>query len=259
AFVNKMDRTGANFANALDDMRKKLRAYAYPVYLPIGAEDNFAGVIDVVNQKAIVWGPGDVGEDQGLKYDVTEIPADLQESAATALQELIDAVSNKDDAIAELVLEEKPVPPLVLKAAIRRLTCKLELVPVLCGSAFKKKGVQPLVDAVIDYLPCPLDIPPARGHVPGTEDEAVVDSSDKNKFCSLAFKLWTDPYAGKLVFFRVYSGQLKKGDTIYNPRTRKRERVSRLMVIQGGERKDVEQAYAGDIAALVGLRNITTG
>ncbi|MDE3065999.1 MAG: elongation factor G [Verrucomicrobiota bacterium] len=258
AFVNKMDRTGANFENALNDMRKKLNAYAYPVFLPIGAEDQFAGVIDVVNQKAIVWGPGDVAN-EGLNYEIKEIPAEHRERAAMALEELIDAVSNKDDEIAELVLEEKPVTPAQLKAAIRRLTCKIELVPVLCGSAFKKKGVQPLIDAVLDYLPGPLDVPLAEGAEPGTDNKVVVETSDSNQFCSLAFKLWTDPYAGKLVFFRVYSGQLAKGDTIYNPRTRKRERVSRLMIIQGSERKDIERVYAGDIAALVGLRNITTG
>jgi elongation factor G len=258
AFVNKMDRTGANFENALNDMRKKLGAYAYPIFLPIGAEEQFAGVIDVVNQKAIVWGPGDV-VNEGLKYEVKEIPAELKEKAAAALKELIEAVSNKDDALAELVLEDKPIEPLVLKAAIRRLTCKIELIPVLCGSAFKKKGVQVLVDAVVDYLPSPLDVPGAEGHEPGTENIIKVETNDNEKFCSLAFKLWTDPYAGKLVFFRVYSGQLKKGDTIYNPRTRKRERVSRLMVIQGSERKDIDHVYAGDIAALVGLRNITTG
>ena len=258
AFVNKMDRTGANFENALDDMRKKLNAYAYPIYLPIGAEENFEGVIDVVNQKAIVWGPGDVAS-EGLKYEIKDVPDALKERAKAALAELIDAVSNKDDSVAELVLEEKPIEPAVLKAAIRRLTCKMELVPVLCGSAFKKKGVQPLLDSVVDYLPGPLDIPPAEGHEPGTDNVVKVDTDDNNKFCSLAFKLWTDPYAGKLVFFRVYSGQLKKGDTIYNPRTRRRERVSRLMVIQGSERKDIDVAYSGDIAALVGLRNITTG
>jgi len=258
AFVNKMDRTGANFQNALEDMRKKLGAYAFPIYLPIGAEENLLGLIDVVNQKALIWGAGDVSN-EGLKYEITDVPAEMKEEAASALRALIDAVSNKDDAIAEMVLEEKPISAPELKAAIRRLTCNLEMVPVMCGSAFKKKGVQPLVDAVIDYLPCPLDVPPAKGHVPGSEDEAIVESSDTNKFCSLAFKLWTDPYAGKLVFFRVYSGQLKKGDTIYNPRTRKRERVSRLMVIQGGERKDIDQVFAGDIASLVGLRNITTG
>jgi elongation factor G len=258
AFVNKMDRTGANFENALNDMRNKLKAYAYPIFLPIGAEDKFEGVIDVVNQKAIVWGTGDV-VNEGLNFEVKDIPAEHQERAKAALAELIDAVSNKDDAIAELVIEEKPITPQVLKAAIRRLTCKIELVPVLCGSAFKKKGVQVLVDAVVDYLPGPLDIPPAEGIEPGTDNKVVVESNDNSKFCSLAFKLWTDTYAGKLVFFRVYSGSLGKGDTIYNPRTRKRERVSRLMVIQGSERKDVERVYSGDIAALVGLRNITTG
>jgi elongation factor G len=258
AFVNKMDRTGANFENALNDMRKKLNAYAYPIFLPIGAEENFAGVIDVVNQKAIVWGPGEVPK-EGLDYEIKEIPAELKDKAATALTELIDAVSNKDDAIAELVLEDKPIDAPTLKAAIRRLTCKIEFIPVLCGSAFKKKAVQPLIDSVIDYLPSPLDIPPAEGIEPGTTNVVTVEASDHNKFCSLAFKLWTDPYAGKLVFFRVYSGQLKKGDTIYNPRTRKRERVSRLMIIQGSERKDIDHVNAGDIAALVGLRNITTG
>jgi elongation factor G len=267
AFVNKMDRTGANFENALNDMRTKLRAYAFPIFLPIGAgptesegkpvTTGFEGVIDVVNQKMIYWGPTEANE--GLNYEVREIPAEHQERAKAALAELIDAVSNKDDVIAELVLEEKPISPEVLKAAIRRLTCKIELVPVLCGSAFKKKGVQVLVDAVVDYLPSPLDVPGAEGLEPGTENVVHVETNDNNKFCSLAFKLWTDPYAGKLVFFRVYSGQLKKGDTIYNPRTRKRERVSRLMIIQGSERKDIDHVYAGDIAALVGLRNITTG
>ena len=258
AFVNKMDRIGANFENALNDMRKKLNAYAFPIFLPIGAEEQFEGVIDIVNQKAVVWGPGDI-ENEGLRYEVREIPDALKDQAAKALRELIEAVSNKDDGIAELVLEEKPIDPLILKAAIRRLTCKIEFIPVLCGSAFKKKGVQTLIDAVVDYLPGPLDIPGAKGLEPGTDIVVNVDADDNKKFCSLAFKLWTDPYAGKLVFFRVYSGHLKKGDNIYNPRTRKRERVSRLMVIQGSERKDIDQVYSGDIAALVGLRNITTG
>ena len=258
AFVNKMDRTGANFENALNDMRKKLNAYAFPIFLPIGAGETFEGVIDIVNQKAITWGVGDVTT-EGLKYEIKDIPEDLKDKAQAALADLIDAVSNKDDTIAELVLEEKPIEAAVLKAAIRRLTCKIELVPVLCGSAFKKKGVQVLVDAVVDYLPSPVDVPGAEGHEPGTDTKVAVQTDDNEKFCSLAFKLWTDPYAGKLVFFRVYSGQLKKGDTIYNPRTRRRERVSRLMVIQGSERKDIDQVFAGDIAALVGLRNITTG
>jgi elongation factor G len=267
AFVNKMDRMGANFENALNDMRTKLKAYAFPIFLPLGqgpveaegrpVEGGFEGVIDVVNQKTIYWGPGEANE--GLNYEIKEIAAADQDRAKAALAELIDAVSNKDDAIAELVLEEKPITAPILKAAIRRLTCKIELVPVLCGSAFKKKGVQVLVDAVIDYLPSPIDIPGATGHELGTEVVVNVPTNDHEKFCSLAFKLWTDPYAGKLVFFRVYSGHLKKGDNIYNPRTRKRERVSRLMVIQGSERKDINEVFAGDIAALVGLRNITTG
>ena len=257
AFVNKMDRTGADFENALNDMRKKLGAYAYPVFLPLGKEENLQGVIDVVNQKAIVY---DTADEAGLKYNITEIPADLRQSAKMALAELVDAVSNKDDAIAELVIESKPIPPEKLKAAIRRLTCKNEFVPVLCGSAFKKKGVQPLVDAVIDYLPSPLDVPPVFGEEPGNpENKVEVPSDDNAKFCSLAFKLWTDPYVGKLVFFRAYSGQLKKGDMIYNPRTRRRDRVSRVMMIQADKRIDVETVFAGDIAALVGLRNITTG
>ncbi len=267
AFVNKMDRTGANFANALNDMRTKLKAYAFPIFLPLGqgpteaegkpVTTGFEGVLDIVNQKTIFWGPTEANE--GLNYEIRDIAPEDKERAEAALAELIDAVSNKDDEIANLVLEEKPITAPVLKAAIRRLTCKIEMVPVLCGSAFKKKGVQVLVDAVIDYLPSPLDIPGATGHEIGTDVVVNVPTNDHEKFCSLAFKLWTDPYAGKLVFFRVYSGHLKKGDTIYNPRTRKRERVSRLMVIQGSERKDINEVYAGDIAALVGLRNITTG
>jgi elongation factor G len=256
AFVNKMDRTGADFENALSDMRKKLGAYAYPIFLPIGKEDHFQGVIDVVNQKAVIYDPTD---EMGLKYEVTEVPAELQEQARFALAELIEAVSNKDDAIAELVIENKPVDARTLKQAIRRLTCRIELIPVLCGTAFRKRGIQPLVDAVVDYLPSPFDVPPAVGVVPGSSEQVQVPSDDNAKFCSLAFKLWSDPYVGKLVFFRVYSGQVKKGDMIYNPRTRKRDRVNRVMMMQADERKDVDVTYAGDIAALVGLRNITTG
>jgi elongation factor G len=256
AFVNKMDRTGANFENALNDMRRKLGAYAYPVLLPVGTEDNFSGVIDVVNQKAILYDPND---DFGLKFEITEVPAALKDSAAAALAELINAVANKDDAIAELVIENKPVTPELLKPAIRRLTCKLELVPVLCGSAFKKRGVQPLLEAVIDYLPSPLDVPAPVGIVPESGQSIEIRADDHAKFCCLAFKLWTDPYVGKLVFFRVYSGQLKKGDIIYNPRTRKRDRVNRVMMVQADKRIDVETTYSGDIAALVGLKNIKTG
>ncbi len=256
AFVNKMDRTGANFENALNDMRRKLGAYAYPIFLPIGKEDHFDGVIDIVNQKAIVYDPDD---EHGFSCQIADIPAALEDSAKAALAELIDAVSNKDEKVAELVIENKPVTPEALKAAIRRLTCKIELVPVLCGSAFRKRGVQPLIDSIVDYLPSPLDVPCAVGIAPDTEARVEVPSDDTAKFCSLAFKLWTDPYVGKLVFFRVYSGRLHKGDMIYNPRTRKRERVSRVLMIQADKRIDVETTFSGDIAALVGVKNITTG
>jgi elongation factor G len=256
AFVNKMDRTGADFENAVNEMRKKLGAYAYPVILPLGKEDHLRGVIDLINQKALIY---DETDEFGVKFEITDIPAEERDRAEMALAELVDAVSNKDDEIAALVIENKPIEPLVLKRAIRRLTCQIEFVPVIGGSAFRKRGVQPLVDAVVDYLPSPLDIPAATGHEPGTENKVEVAADDNGKFCSLAFKLWTDPYVGKLVFFRVYSGQIKKGDVIYNPRTRKRERVSRVMMMQADKRLDVTAVFAGDIAALVGLRNITTG
>ncbi len=259
AFVNKMDRTGADFESALNDMRDKLGAYAFPVGIPIGREGGLKGLLDVVNQKALIYDPSD---EVGLKYEIKELEGELKDIGAKALAELIEGVSNKDDAIAELVLEEKPIDAVTLKKAIRRLTCKLEFVPVIGGSAFKNKNVQPLVDAVIDYLPSPLDVPPARGHldIGGDETEDVeIHADDNENFCSLAFKLWTDPFVGKLVFFRVYRGQLKKGETIYNPRTRKRERVSRVLMIQADKRMDVDSVYAGDIAALVGLKNITTG
>ncbi|MBM3836989.1 MAG: elongation factor G [Verrucomicrobia bacterium] len=257
AFVNKMDRTGANFENAVSEMRKKLGAYAYPIAIPIGKEESFRGIIDVVSQKAIIYDPSD---EMGLKYQVTDIPEEDKDRARFALAELIDGVANKDDEIAELVIEDKPIDSFVLKQAIRRLTCKIELVPVMCGSAFKKKAVQPLVDAVIDYLPSPLDIPPAVGQdADDAQTRIEVTPDDSGKFCSLAFKLWSDPYVGKLVFFRVYSGTLRKGDMIYNPRTRRRDRVSRVMMIQADKRIEVDTVYAGDIAALVGLKNITTG
>jgi elongation factor G len=257
AFVNKMDRVGANFENAVLEMRKKLGAYAYPVFLPIGAEDRFEGVIDVVNQKAVYYDPAD---EFGVRFEVRDIPAEHEDRARIALAELVDAVSNKDDEIAALVIEDRPVPPLLLKQAIRRLTCKLDLVPVLCGSAFKKRAVQPLVDAVVDYLPSPLDVPAATGQTTDDPPTPVeVASDDGGSFCALAFKLWTDPYVGKLVFFRVYRGQLRKSDIIYNPRTRKRERVNRVMIIRADKRIDVDRVFAGDIAALVGLKNITTG
>jgi elongation factor G len=256
AFINKMDRVGADFHRVVDEMRRRLDPNVWPVQLPIGKEEDFRGVVDIINQKAIIYDPSD---DLGMTFTITEIPDELKDAAEMALHELIDAVANKDDEVAEYVIEDKPVPPMVLKAAIRRLTCKLEFVPVLCGSAFKKRAVHPLIDAVIDYLPSPLDIPPATGQNPNTGELVEVHTTDNAPFCSLAFKLWTDPYAGKLVFFRVYSGTLSKGDIIYNPRTKRRERVNRLMMVQADKRIDVDKVYAGDIAALVGIKNISTG
>ena len=257
AFINKMDRTGANFDAVVAEMRRKLGAYAYPVVLPIGKEDKFKGVIDIINQKAIVY---DEADPEGLRYSITEIPDEMKDNARLALEELIDAVSNKDDQIAEMVIMEKKISPNILKTAIRRLTIALEFVPVLCGTAFRKKGVQPLVDAVVDYLPSPLDVPPAEAHDPlDFEKTLTVKTSDHGKFTALVFKLWSDPYVGKLVFIRVYSGTLKNGDTVYNPRIRKRERINRLMMIQADERLELDKVHAGDIAAVVGLKNVTTG
>lgn len=257
AFINKMDRTGANFDAVVAEMRRKLGAYAYPVVLPIGKEDKFKGVIDIINQKAIIY---DETDPEGLRYSITEIPAEMKDNAHLALEELIDAVSNKDDQIAEMVIMEKKISPNILKTAIRRLTIALEFVPVLCGTAFRKKGVQPLVDAVVDYLPSPLDVPPAEAHDPlDFEKTMAVKTSDHGKFTALVFKLWSDPYVGKLVFIRVYSGTLKNGDTVYNPRIRKRERINRLMMIQADDRLELDKVHAGDIAAVVGLKNVTTG
>jgi len=253
AFVNKMDRVGADFEAAINDMRSKLGAYAYPVGLPIGSEDALEGMIDVVNQKAVYY-----TDELGANFEVRDLTDEQAEVAGRALAELVDAVSNKDDEIAELVLEDKPVDAVALKHAIRRLTCANEFVPVLGGSAFKNKNIQLLIDAVVDYLPSPLDIPPAVGHREGQEDVEVT-TDDHGKFTALAFKLWNDPVIKKMVFFRVYRGQLSRGDTIYNPRTRKKERASRLLMIQADKREDVDTVYSGDIAALVGPRFIATG
>ena len=257
AFVNKMDRVGANFNYVIGEMREKLGANAWAVGIPIGSEDKLAGVVDVINQRAIVYDPTDT---TGTKYSLEPVPSDMVEETKKALEALIGAVSDKDEEIADLVLHERPVSPEVLKRAVRRLTIANELVPVFGGSAFKNRGVQPLVDAVIDFLPSPVDIPAAQGVDPDDQEQALtVATGDAGEFCSLAFKLWTDPFVGKLVFFRVYRGSISKGDTLYNPRTRRSARVSRLMRIQADKRLDVETVYSGDIAALVGLRNITTG
>ncbi len=261
AFVNKMDRMGANFDKALNDLRTKLRANAWPVMLPIGQAETFRGIVDVINQKAYIWPDDEENEkNNGMVYQITDIPADLVAASKKARQDLVEAVADKDESVGNLFLEDKPVSNILLKEAIRRLVCKLQIVPVLCGSAFKKRGVQNLVDAVVDFLPSPLEIPATVGMDPDNQETKIeVPADDNEKFCSLAFKLWTDPFVGKLVFFRVYSGKLSKGDTIYNPRTNKRERVSRVMMIQADKREEVDVVYSGDIAALVGVKNIITG
>jgi len=256
AFINKMDRVGADFAMSVDSIHKKLGANAWPVLLPLGREDQLKGQLDVINKKAIIYSDDDR---LGSTYEVKDVPADHAAAVEKAYKELVEQISNIDDEIAEVVLEEKPVTPELLKQAIRRQTIANKFVPVIGGSALKNIGIQYLVDAVVDYLPSPLDIPPAKGQNPDTHDAMEAVTDDNGPFCSIAFKLWSDPFVGKLVFFRVYSGTLSKGDTVYNPRTNKRERISRLIQIQADKREDIETCYSGDIAAIVGIKNITTG
>ncbi|MGC3988171.1 MAG: elongation factor G [Chthoniobacteraceae bacterium] len=256
AFINKMDRVGADFNNAIDTMRKKLNANAWPVLIPLGAEDRLRGQLDVLNKKAVIYSDDDAW---GSTYSIEEIPADHKEIVDNAYNDLVSAIADLDEEIGMAFLEEQPITPQMLKAGIRRQTIANKFVPVVGGSAFKNKGVQYLVDAVVDYLPGPLDIPPAKGQNPDNGEPVEVLTDDNGKFCSLAFKLWSDPFVGKLVFFRVYSGMLNKGDTVYNPRTNKRERISRLIQIQADKREDIDTCYAGDIAAIVGIKNITTG
>jgi elongation factor G len=256
AFINKMDRVGADFDASIDSMRKKLGANAWPILIPLGKEDYLKGQLDVVNRKAIFYLDDD---SMGSIYEVRDIPEENKAQVDKAYADLVGAVSNIDDEIAEAVLEEKPVTLQMLKAGIRRQTIANKFVPVVGGSAFKNKGVQYLVDAVVDYLPSPLDIPPAVGMDPDSHEKMEAPTDDNGKFCSLAFKLWSDPFVGKLVFFRVYSGSLSKGDNVYNPRTNKRERISRLIQIQADKREDIDTCFSGDIAAIVGIKNITTG
>ena len=256
-FVNKMDRVGANFENCIEEMRKKLGANAWPILIPIGKEDYLKGQIDVVNQKAVIYVDDNT---MGSTFNIEEIPAELKDAAESAYLDLVSAIADLDDEIGTLFIEEQPITKEQLKAGIRRQTIANKFVPVAGGSAFKNKGVQYLLDAVVDYLPGPLDIPPARGLDPDNlENHLEANSNDNANFCSLAFKLWSDPFVGKLVFFRVYSGKLSKGDTVLNPRTNKRERISRIIQIQADKREDIDTCYSGDIAAIVGIKNITTG
>lgn len=256
AFVNKMDRTGANFDNVVKDVREKLGANAWPILIPIGAEEHLSGQIDVVNNKAIIYNDDDRF---GSTYTVRELEGAEIAKAKEAYEGLLDQVCSHDEEIGMLFLEEQPISIAQLKEGLRRCVIANKIIPMAGGSAFKNKGVQYLIDAVIDYLPGPLDIAPQKGHVidePENEIEAIPD--DNGKFIALGFKLWSDKF-GRLVFFRVYSGCVRKGDTIYNPRTRKSERVGRLIQIQASVHKDIDCCYSGDIAALVGVKDVRTG
>ncbi len=256
-FVNKMDRTGANFQNVFEEVKEKLGANAVRILIPIGAEDQLKGQIDVVNQKAVYYNDDDKF---GSTYTVKELDDEQKLIAEEAYAELLDAVASVDEQVGEKFLMEEPISKEDLKQGIRRATIANLLVPVAGGSAFKNKGVQYLLDAVADYLPNPLDIPAAIGMDPDNEERKIeVVTDDTQKFVSLAFKLWADKFVGKLVFFRVYSGCVKKGDTVYNPRTRRSERVGRLIRIQSNQHTDVDACYSGDIAAMVGIKNVTTG
>jgi elongation factor G len=253
AFINKMDRIGADFENSVQTMTDRLGAHPVPVQLPIGAEHDFTGVVDLVNMKAIVY-----KDDLGQEWEVTDIPAELQDAAAQARTELIEAIAEYDDELMEDYLEEKPIEPDRLIADIRKATLDISMTPVLCGSAFKNKGVQPLLDAVIDYLPSPLDVPPVEG-LDATGNPVVRDASDDEPFAALAFKVMADPYVGKLTYFRVYSGKLAAGGRVLNSVTGRTERVGRILMMHANSREEVDEVHAGDIAAGVGIKQTSTG
>ena len=259
AFINKMDRTGADFYGAVEDIKTKLNGNPHPLFLPVGAEDKFKGLIDLVNMKTYMY---DENDPQGVKYDVVEIPAEYKEKAEQYRAELIEAIADFDDSIMERFLEgETNFTEDELRLGIRKATLSREFVGVIPGSAFKNKGVQMLLDAVVDYLPSPLDVPPIKAY--GEDDEETpsleIVSDDFAAPTALAFKLWSDPFVGKLVFIRVYSGCIKKGMQVYNPRSRKIERISRLLVIKADKREDIEEAYSGAICAIIGAKDIVTG
>ncbi|MBV8256276.1 MAG: elongation factor G [Actinobacteria bacterium] len=255
AFINKMDRTGANFFAAVQSMSDRLGANPVPVQLPIGAEDQFQGVVDLVEMNAIIY-----KDDLGQELEVTEIPAELAEQAHEYHHQLIDAISHFDDEVLEAYIEdESSVTPEMIKRAVRAGTLADEITPVLLGSAFKNKGVQPLLDAVVDYLPSPLDMPPVQGVDPKSDQEAERQASPDQPFSALAFKVMSDPYVGKLTYFRVYSGRLKAGDRVLNTTTGKTERIGRILQMHANHREEREEIAAGEIAAGVGLKSTTTG
>jgi elongation factor G len=255
AFINKMDRTGANFFAAVQSMRERLGANPVPVQIPIGAEDGFQGVVDLVEMQAIVY-----KDDLGQEFETTEVPAELAEQAHEYHHQLIDAISHFDDEVLEAYIEdESSVTTEMIRRALRAGTLADEITPVLLGSAFKNKGVQPLLDAVIDYLPSPLDVPPVTGIDPKTESEQQRMPSPEAPFSALAFKVMSDPYVGKLTYFRVYSGTLKAGDRVLNTTTGRTERVGRILQMHANHREERDHIGAGEIAAGVGLKSTTTG
>ena len=257
AFVNKMDRTGADFYRAVSEMREKLKANAHPIFLPIGKEENFTGLIDLVQNVAYSFEEAK-DDPLGMRPTTMPIPPELADQAKEYREKLIEAVSDFDDVIAEKYLGGEEVTPDELMLGVRKATISLQFTGVVPGSAFKKKGVQRLLDCVVNYLPSPIDVPPMQGEdSDGNKVEAVVD--DKSKLAGLAFKLWTDPFVGKLVFYRVYTGRIAKGMSLYNPRTRRSERVSRLVLMRAIEREEIDHAYSGDICALVGVKDVITG
>ena len=255
AFVNKMDRVGANFQGAIEDMRSKLGANAHPLFLNIGSEENFSGMIDLVRLKAFQFDENDA---MGINVIDCEIPGDMQDEVAELRESLIEAVADFDDDLAEKYLGGETIEADELILAIRKATLSRQFVGVIPGSAFKNKGVQSMLDAVVNYLPNPLDMDAVEGHDSKGGDVSI-EPNDNGPAAALAFKLWSDPYVGKLVFIRVYSGTIKKGDVLYNPRTRKSERVSRLLIMKADSRDDVNEVRSGDICAAIGLKNVWTG
>ena len=253
-YVNKMDITGADFYHVLDMVHDRLKANAVPIQLPIGKEDTFKGIIDLVEMDA------DIYYDQlGKDMRVEPIPEDMLDLANEYREKLLDAVSMFDDEIMEMYLEGKEIPTEKIRTAIRKATCAVKMVPVVCGSSYRNKGVQKLLDAIVDYMPAPTDVPAIKGVNPKTDAEEERKSSDDEPFAALAFKIMTDPYVGRLSFFRVYSGTLNTGSSVLNATKGKRERVGRLLQMHANHREDLETVYSGDIAAMVGLKNTTTG
>ncbi len=254
-FVNKMDRMGANFYKDLDAIRERLTKNAYPIQLPIGAESEFKGVIDLMTMKAWIY-----KDDMGKEYEIGEIPADLKEASEKYRHELVEAIVQHDENLMNQYLEGKEIAIEDLKATLRKCVIKSEIMPILCGSALKNKGVQLLLDAICDYLPTPLDIPPVTGFNPkNPEVEEVRKTSDDEPFTALAFKIAVDPFVGKLCFFRVYSGKLESGSYVLNTKTGEKERISRIVRMHANNREEVKEVYAGDIAAAVGLKSTFTG